>query len=354
MTKDNGLPPRVFLKGASYYYVRAEGKKRVWVRLSKLKDGLPGMYSALAKLLADDVADASLMPKLIADWERDVMARHAAKTRKDEQARNIVIAKWFRDFRADDVETTDVAEFLKPLKDRPRTHNLYRAQLRELMRYASERGFRPPGSNPVSEIRTMTEKARGRYVTDDELVRIKEAAMVGADKRDTTSGPMLCCLIDMAYLTGQRIGDLLQLRWELDTDDAEAPHMREDGIWFKPQKIRGKTGAAVLIEWTPALRDLVTRLKELKLKRPGSSKLVFVQKRGKPYTYWGASSAWQRAVERAGVQDVHFHDLRAKALTDKDAAEGMTAARTMGAHSTESQTADYVRHKTARKTKATR
>jgi hypothetical protein len=48
------------------------------------------------------------------------------------------------------------------------------------------------------------------------------------------------------------------------------------------------------------------------------------------------------------------HDLRAKALTDKEAREGMQQARVMGSHSTEPQTSDYVRNKTTRKTGATR
>ena len=49
-----------------------------------------------------------------------------------------------------------------------------------------------------------------------------------------------------------------------------------------------------------------------------------------------------------------FRDIRAKALTDKEARDGMQAARHMGAHATEAQTADYARHKTARKTGAPR
>lgn len=46
--------------------------------------------------------------------------------------------------------------------------------------------------------------------------------------------------------------------------------------------------------------------------------------------------------------------MSAKALTDKEAREGMQAARTMGAHSTEQQTSAYVRNRSARKTGATR
>ena len=49
------------------------------------------------------------------------------------------------------------------------------------------------------------------------------------------------------------------------------------------------------------------------------------------------------------MPNCHFNDLRAKALTDKEAAEGMQQARHMGAHSTEAQTADYVRHRKAQR-----
>ncbi|WP_176928774.1 MULTISPECIES: hypothetical protein [unclassified Variovorax] len=74
------------------------------------------------------------------------------------------------------------------------------------------------------------------------------------------------------------------------------------------------------------------------------------------YTYDGASTAWTRARERAKVKNAHFHDLRAKALTDIDGVidRGIGQAQTMGGHSTQTQTADYVRHKRAKKTSATR
>jgi hypothetical protein len=75
---------------------------------------------------------------------------------------------------------------------------------------------------------------------------------------------------------------------------------------------------------------------------------------GTPYTYWGASSAWQRARRRSGIVGCTFKDLRAKALTDREEREDMKQARIMGSHSTEQQTADYVRAKGTKKTGATR
>lgn len=353
------LPVGVFPKGRWYYRVRAEGKKRVWVKLSRIADGLPAMYAALADKLAESVADDRL-PAVIAAWQRDVMPRHADKTQTDERAMCAVIAESFAEFRAGDVQASDIAEFLQPLRAKPRTHNGYRAMLRELLRFSIERGHRT--ENPVDHIRTLPTPARTRYITDSELRRIKVGGIYGDDGRRTRSGLMLAALVDLAYLTGQRISDLLELRWQRDPDDLDAPHVTAEGLRFRPEKTRKKTGAAVLIQWTPRLRDAVERIRKLQaerlLKRRADQRVVsgylVTGQDGKQLTYWGAASAWKRAVKRAGVKDVHFHDLRAKALTDKEEREGMTAARKMGTHSTETQTADYIRSRKTQATRATR
>jgi integrase len=227
------------------------------------------------------------------------------------------------------------------------------------MRFAIEKGYRGAGTNPVEDVvRTMRTPPRTRYITDSELRRIKVAAMRAKDRHghdlDTRSGPMLCALIDMAYLTGQDIGDLLDLRWKGDASEPNAPHIRAGGIWFSRKKLAKTTREEVLITWTPKLRDVIRRLRELKLSRPGASDRLFITQDGKALSYWGASSAWQRARKRSGVVGCTFKDLRAKALTDKEEREGMQAARTMGSHSTEQQTSDYVRSKGTKKTGATR
>jgi len=344
MKKARELPPRVFPKGACYYLVTADGKRRIWTKLSKIRDGLPAVYSALAALMTADAVQDRL-PGLVGRWEREVMPSHTKKTQNDDRRVGRVIGESFVEFAAAQIQPPDVSAFLKPLRDKPRTYNAYRAHLRELMRYAIELGLRPPGSNPVTDIPTMTIRPRTRYITDSELRRIKVAAHYGDDGLRTRSGPMLCALIDMAYLTGQRIGDLLSLEWG---------QVKDAGILFEPAKTRESTGTAVLIEWTPKLKNVIARLRALRKDRRGFAPQIFTTQDGKAYSYWGASSAWKRAVKRASVDGVHFHDLRAKALTDVDEARGMGAARTMGAHTTEVQTADYVRHKKARKTGATR
>lgn len=351
-----GLIPRgVQEKHGRYYRVRAEGKRRVWVPLTRIDEGLAALYAALAELERGAAADDT-MPGLVAAWQRDVMSRHAAKTQVDERKRGNVIAQAFADFRAGQVMAPDVAEFLRPLQGKPRTHNLYRAQIRELMRYAVERGFRT--DNPVVHLRTVTERPRTRYVTDSELRRVKVAAIRGQG----TAGRMLAALLDVMYLTGQRPSDVLALRWSADPDDPDAPHVTAQGLRFRPSKTRHSTGAAVVIEWTPRLRDAIRRLEALRaarlLKKRAEQRVVsghvFTGKGGRAWSYRGAHDAWRQAVVAASIHGIELRDLRAKALTDKDQAEGIGAAQTMGAHSTQTQTADYVRQRGARRTRAVR
>ena len=94
------------------------------------------------------------------------------------------------------------------------------------------------------------------------------AGIYGKDGRKTRSGLMLAALIDMAYLTGQRIGDLLSLQWS-----AFGP----GGIVFKPTKTLKTTGGQVLIEWTPKLRDVERRLKEMRVEKRAFGAFVFTK-----------------------------------------------------------------------------
>ena len=52
---------------------------------------------------------------------------------------------------------------------------------------------------------------------------------------------------------------------------------------------------------------------------------------------------FRRAVAKAGVTDFHFHDIRAKALTDAKR-QGMNA-QTLAGHESEEMTAHYIKHR---------
>lgn len=341
------LPKNVRPKHGSYH-LDMGGKPRKWVKLSRIKDGLPALYQALAKLHAAEIDD-DRMARVITQWMEEVGQHRSKKTRANDSYMCREIGKAFEEFRASQVRAPDVAEFLRPFKGMPRSYNAYRSMLRELMRFAEEKGWRDSGTNPTSSIKTIKIRARNRYVSDSELRRIKVAACYyyrqakdGPVKTRVRSGVMMCNMIDMAYLTGQRIGDLISMEWS---------QIKREGILFEPGKVENSTGVRVLIEWTPRLKELVARLKD---QSKPNFRYIFAKLNGQPYVYSGMSSAWRRAVKRSGVAACTFHDLKAKALTDVDEDRGTREAQRMGGHSTEGQTATYIRHKKPQKTAATR
>ena len=71
------------------------------------------------------------------------------------------------------------------------------------------------------------------------------------------------------------------------------------------------------LTWTPELRRIVNEC--LALPRKIAGIYVFCNRVGQPYTALGFMALWNRlqiAWEQAGNERFHFHDLRAKAVTD--------------------------------------
>jgi integrase len=79
------------------------------------------------------------------------------------------------------------------------------------------------------------------------------------------------------------------------------------GIAFR----QSKTGAGVLIEYSPDLRQIIERANQLTPQIPAD---YLIRKRnGKPYTARGFSAIWQRLMAKhvaAGGMRFSFHDLR--------------------------------------------
>lgn len=179
-------------------------------------------------------------------------------------------------------------------------------------------------SNVVRTLERLPKVTRDRYVTDAEFAACRALA-----------NPRMQVAMDLARSIGQRRGDLLKLKYEDCTDD---------GIIIR----QGKTGAGVLVQWTPTLRRLIRAAKALPPDIPRD--YVLRTGDGGPYSAGGFSAIWQRLQKRfcaAGGVRFTFHDLRAKAASDKDSLE--EARDLLGHASTETTARVYKRNLTRAK-----
>ena len=99
----------------------------------------------------------------------------------------------------------------------------------------------------------------------------------------------------LALWTGQRQSDVLRMPWAA-----------YDGKTIR--LVQPKTGKRVTIPVGATLKRFLDSIE-----RVGDT--ILVSSTGNPWTKDGFKSSFYRAVERAGVDDRHFHDLRGTAVT---------------------------------------
>jgi len=345
--KASPLPSRVYEKNGAWYFVDI---RRKWHKLCRVSDGLTALYTALANINRDlDERQTNTMPALVDAWLLAKLGSYATKTQEEYRRMATFIRSEFdAQWLVEDVEPKDIARFLdKHFEAKPNASNKYRALLSVMFTFAVRKGLR--NANPVSEVAGATEGKRDRYITDAELDAVRAAALLGNDDKPTPSGPPIVALIDLAYQTAQRIGDLLALNWS----DVSA-----DGIMFHPAKTVNSSGVRMLVEMTPDLQATLDSAKAGKVKAIGP---VICTQAGGRFTYSGAQTAWKRACQRARQRyekacgesgempdprhlvGMHFHDLRAKALTDLRRQAGAAAAQALAGHTTAEMTAHYTK-----------
>jgi integrase len=156
--------------------------------------------------------------------------------------------------------------------------------------------------NPCTVVEKWPTKPRDRYVTTDEYDRFRAICC-----------PQVQIAMDLALLTGQRQGDLVGLTWK----QIKAIGLPRDQWHIEIDQ--GKTGKKLAIMISP---DVETVLKRAKLMLPHwPREHVLRTKWGKAYTPDGFRAMWQRYCrlwEKAGNPRFHFHDLRAKSISDNE------------------------------------
>jgi integrase len=287
------------------------------------------MFRARAAI-TEQARAGDMMPAVVSRWleEKAAAGDWSEDTKTDMDRVAAAISKRFLDFRPYQVTTPVCAEYLKTYLKKPRTYNLHRSVLRQVMAAAAREGLRE-GHNPIDNIPQRKLAKRVRIVTPAEI-----DAMAAALMKAKRGGPAHVRMLGLCLKTGQRIGDVLKFRAQDCTDE---------GVIVD----QGKTGAPLVVEWDAELKALVDEC------FAGRDRIGFllVQSTGQPYRYSGVRSAWVRAMERAGIEDLHIHDLRGEAGARLADMLGPYAAQLLLGHASVKMTEQYIAGKTRKRAK---
>ena len=298
------LPESVRFKHGAYYLVKA-GK---WKRLGKT---LPSEYTT--KKSGPDTA----MTRLVDAAMDQIYPTVKASTANNYRSAVKHIKEGLHEFTPAQVTQADIWDFRELFVDIPIMGNTTLSLLRDIFKYAVRK--RIVLNNPVIGVERFPRKSRERLIESQEYAKIYESCP-----------PVVQCIMDVLYLTGQRVTDCIRLSRSQITDE---------GIHFKQQK----TGKKILVEWNDDLRATIERAKALSSDVPS---LHFFTGRGrKTLRIDQVRALWNEACEKAKVPDAQLRDLRAMSLTAVDARKGEEAAMRLAAHSSLAVTRGYLRAK---------
>jgi integrase len=169
--------------------------------------------------------------------------------------------------------------------DTPRTADMGMQVLSRVCGYAVEQGKLIV--NPCEGIKALYSADRAAIIrTDADIAAIKQAV-----------SPEVGHAIDLAALTGLRRGDLLRLSWS---------HIHGNEIVISTNKSGQRVEARI-----PLYADLRAVLARI----PKRAITVLTNSKGRAWTGDGLGSIIIEAKKKAGIGELHFHDLRGTAAT---------------------------------------
>lgn len=305
-TTNKHLPKYVTENHGSYYY-KGPGMAKP-ERVCRV-----GEEQKLYRYLADKLepqGPAETMDDYFTRYETEILPELAPRTQKDYRRHLGKLRAVFGHMKPSEITVRMCGELLNVKKGR-----IHRVRMLAVLStvfthmvgvwYVHDR-------NPVRDVKRPKKNKRTRYVTNEEFQAVY-----------ALMPPRLQIAMDLAYLTGQRQGDLLSLTWD---------QVGEDGILFQPAKGR-KQGKKFMMAYSDDLRAVLTRAKRMLPHLP--RRYVLRTEEGERYTSEGFRSMWQRYMKKAvngwvrrykGRESVKhepvikerftFHDLRAKHISD--------------------------------------
>lgn len=246
---------------------------------------------------------------------------HLSSTTSAEQKR--LIKKHLRPevgpIKVESFNTIDARRIHFLMRKTPRQANSVIVVLSKALALAEEWGMRAEGLNPCAKVRKYPETARDRFLSPEEIgrlgVALNEAETVGLpweidetkpkekakhlakpENRLTPVDPTVVAVVRVLLLTGARLSEILELEWDhVDFVAGTLALPYQKGRGRKPHPV-ATAALEVLGRWG----------------RVQGSKWVFPRlgDSARPLAAPVMQRAWQRIRKRAGLDDVHLHDLR--------------------------------------------
>jgi integrase len=280
------LPVRMHEKNGAYYYVF----RNKWTFLSRDKAEAFRMYSGTfvekrIKGLAD-LSDAFLSKYT---GEPSTVKLHTLACNK--------IKKVFAEFEPSDLKPSHIYALMDATSDTPAMANQYVRTLRMVLSLGIRKGLIE--HNVATEIDLFPSTKRTRNLTIAEFELIKAHCQ-----------PTLRAILDICYLTGQRIGDVLKIKYA---------DFIADGLYVKQQK----TGHELIVKISPDLEAAIRTAKSIHQSVRGLT--LFHTRKGTQLAYNTIRTQFMRALEKSGVKGVTLHDIRATAAGEakKQGIDGM-------------------------------
>ncbi len=228
----------------------------------------------------------------VADFCDRFMREHVAHhckpttTREYQRAIDIFIRPKLGTLKIGDVIRRDITELHQKHRETPYQANRTLGVLSKVFNLAEEWGFRPDGSNPCRHVKKYRESKRERFLSPTEYLALGNAL----SECERTESPAAIAAIRLLALTGCRLSEILNLKWE---------HVHGDTLRLPASK----TGPKVVYLGSEAKAAL------------DAIEVVH----GNPFVIVGTIAGqhlidlqkpWRRIRKLAGLPDLRLHDLR--------------------------------------------
>jgi len=323
MSKKDGLPPRMRKIGHAFYHVSHhydENGKSVRPNVPLGSDRAKALTKWAEIEGSNCPSPLGTFGYCIERYIRDILPEKTPKTQRNYLRSAKAITAAFGKVQTTGIKPMHIYKYMDG-HPKPLVANGDIKLMSVVFSYAMRWG--ECSINPCRGVRRHSEPPRDRYIEDFELQEFITAA-----------SPSMKVIIELAYITAMRKGDLLGIM---------ISDVKPDGLYVR----QGKTGKRQIFEWSPELRRIVAEARALP--RRVHTMYLFTSRNGTPYSSDGFDSNWQRIMKRTGIAGVHFHDIRGKSITDAKAASGIDNAQALAGHKNSSMTEQYIRSRGVQK-----